>query len=143
MARVWVALNLALVCLSVWTGYSKMAPASLAGMDPDAVFCALVLAVLTFFSLGSVWYSLRYTKGAPLPRPSLQRFSIDWWRDPLQCLFLTCLFVGGMAFGAALRLPGTSAIGVWTFMFFFSMFLGLVIGQFAVYALYRTHIQPT
>jgi hypothetical protein len=120
-----------------------MAPARLARTNPDVVFCTLVLLVLALSSLGSVWYSLRCTNGALLPRPSFHRFSIDWWRDPLQCLFLSCLFVGGMAVGAAFRLPDTSPTGFWTFLLFVCMFLGLLIGQFAVYAVYRKHIQPT
>lgn len=142
MPRVWVTLNLLLIGLSVWTGYSEMAPARLARTNPDAVFCTLVLLVLALSSLGSVWYSLRYTNGARLPHPSFQRFSIDWWRDPLQCLFLSWLFVGSMAVGAAFRLPSDSPTAFWTFMFFGCMFLGLLIGQLSVYALYRRHIQP-
>jgi hypothetical protein len=143
MSGVWGLLNVSLIGLSVWAGYAEMAPERLAHANPDLVFCTLVLVTLTLFSLGSVWYSLRYTRGALLPRQSFRRFSVDWWRDPLQCLFLSCLFVGGMSAGAAIRLPVASPTGFWMFMFFLCMFLGLLVGQFAVYAVYRKHIQPT
>ena len=49
--------------------------------------------------------------------------------------------MGAMAVGAAFRLPGTSQSGFWMFMFFLSIFAGLLIGQFAVYGVYRERIE--
>ncbi len=143
MWRAWTTVNLGLIWLSVWTGYSEMEPERLSHANPDVIFCTVVFVTTILFSLGTVWYSLRRTKGALLRRPSWRRFSIDWWRDPLQCLFLTCSLMGAMALGAAFRLPGTSQTGFWMFMFFVCMFLGLLLGQFAVYVVYREHIQET
>jgi hypothetical protein len=143
MWRAWTTVNLALIWLSVWTGYSEMEPERLSHANPDVVFCTLAFVTMILLSFGSVWYFLRRTKGALLRRPSWRRFSIDWWRDPLQCLCFMCSFMGAGALGAAFRLPGTSQTGFWMFMFFVSMFFGLLIGQFAVYAVYRENIQQT
>ena len=45
MQHSWDVLNLALIGVSVWTGYSEMEPDKLRHANPDAIFCALVLAV--------------------------------------------------------------------------------------------------
>jgi|ERR1041385_750751 len=141
MWRVWAALNIVLIGLSVWTGYSEMAPERLARANPDFIFCTLVFITTILFSLGAVWYSIRGAKQTTLRRPSWRRFTIDWWHDPLQCLFLSCSFVGAMAIGAAFRLPGTSQTGFWMFMFFLCMFVGFIIGQFTVYVVYGEHVE--
>jgi hypothetical protein len=143
MWRLWPTLNVMLVGLSVWTGYAEMEPQRLSHANPDIVFCTVVLLGMIFFPVATVWYSIRGAKQSTLRRPSWRRFSIDWWHDPLQCLFLTCWFTGGMAAGAALRLPRTSQTGFWMFMFFVCMFLGLLIGQFVAYAVYREYIAET
>jgi hypothetical protein len=143
MSRLWPALNIVLVGLSVWTGYAEMAPERLSHANPDIVFCTIVLVGTIVFSVGAVSYSVRGAKQSTLRRPSWRRFAFDWWHDPLQCLFLACWFTAAMAVGAALRLRGTSSTGFWMFMFFACMFLGLLIGQFVAYAVYREHIAET
>lgn len=120
----WAILNLALVLLSLWTGYAEMAPENLAHSNPDIIFCTIVLVMMILFSFGAVWYSISGARQQTLRRPSWRRFSIDWWHDPLQCLFLSCSFAGAMALGAVFRLPGTSQTGFWMFMFFVWPFLG-------------------
>jgi len=141
MWRVWAALNAGLLGLAMWTGYAEMEPERLSNANPDIVFCAVALITAILLSLGSVWYSIYGAKQTTLRRPSWRRFSMDWWHDPLQCLFLTCCVMGAMAVGAAFRLPGTSQSGFWMFMFFLSIFAGLLIGQFAVYGVYRERIE--
>ncbi len=140
LQRLGPILNVVLVLLSLWTGYAEMAPARLVHTNPDAIFCTIVLLGMIGFSFGTVAYSISGAGQQTLRRPSLRRFSIDWWHDPLQCLFLSCGFAAGMALGAAFRLPGTSATGFWTFMFFLCMFLGLLIGQLGVYLVHRERI---
>jgi hypothetical protein len=142
MQHIWGVLNLALIGVSVWTGYSEMEPDKLRHANPDVIFCA-VLAGMIAFSLGSVWYSVSGAKQTTLRRASWRRFSIDWWHDPLQGLFLSCCFTGAMAVGAAFRLRATTQTGFWMFMFFVCMFLGLLIGQLAVYKVYRERIVET
>ena len=141
MWRVWAALNVVLLGLSMWTGYAQMEPERLSNANPDVVFCTLALITAILLSFGSVLYSIHGAKQRTLRRPSWRRFSMDWWHDPLQCLFLTSSVMGAMAVGASFRLPGTSQRGFWMFMFFVSMSLGLLIGQFAVYRVYRERIE--
>jgi hypothetical protein len=137
------ALNVVAIGLSVGIGYAEMEPQLLSQANPDAVFCTVVLLGTIFFAPYTVWYSIRGAKQSTLRRPSWRRFAIDWWHDPLQCLFLTSCCAGAMMVGAALRLPGTSQTGFWMFMFFASMFLGFLIGQVVAYVVYREHIANT
>ena len=139
----WSLLNFLLLGLAAWVGYSEMAPDRLTHSNPDIIFCGIVLLGMVAFSLGTVWYAVSGAHQATLRRPSWRRFSLDWWRDPLQCLFLCSCFAGAMAVGAAVRLPGTTGTGFWMFMFFVCLFTGLVLGQFAVYALHRERIAKT
>jgi len=108
MRRLGIALNIALIGLSVSTGYSEMERENLRQANPDAIFCTIVFVTMILFSLGSVWYSISGAKQTTLRRPSWRRFSIDWWHDPLQCLFGSCCVTGAMAVGAAFRLTGAS-----------------------------------
>jgi hypothetical protein len=129
LQRLGPILNVIFVLLSLSTGYAEMAPNRLVHTNPDAIFCTIVLLGTIGFSFGTVAYSISGAGQQTLRRPSLCRFSIDWWHDPLQCLFLSCGFAAGMALGAAFRLPGTSTTGFWTFMFFLCLFLVLLICQ--------------
>ena len=70
MWRACTTVNLGLIGLSVWTGYSEMEPERLSHANPDVIFCTVVFVTTILFSLGTVWYSLRRTKGALLRRPS-------------------------------------------------------------------------
>ena len=108
--------------------------------NPDAIFCAVVFVVTLLFPLGAVSYSILGAKQETLRRPSWNRFSIDWWGDPLQCLLISCWSAAGLSLGAALHLRGTTQTGFWTFMTFCSIFVGLLIGQIFVYAAYRNRI---
>ncbi len=140
---IWGVLNIALLGLSVWTGYSEMAPDRLAHSNPDAIFCTITLLGMIGLSFGTVAYSISGGGQQALRRPSLRRFSIDWWHDPLQCLFVSCCFAGGMVLGATFRLSGTSSTGFWMFIFFLCLFLGLLVGQVGVYFVHRERIAKT
>ena len=141
--KVWSLFNVALLGLSVWTGYSQMAPEKLAHSNPDVIFCTATLVGTIAFSFAAVWYSISRARQQTLRRASWRRFSINWWHDPLQCLFLSCCVAGAMALGAAFRLPGSSVTGFWMFMFFVCLFLGLLIGQLATYAVHRERTTKT
>jgi hypothetical protein len=143
MKLFWAAFNVLLIGLSVLMGYYEMEPQQLSKANPDAVFCTSVLLSAIFFSIATVAYSIHGEKQSSLRRPSWRRWSIDWWHDPLQCLFSASWFTGAMVVGAALHLRGTSETGFWMFMFFASMLLGLLIGQMIAYAVYRKHIGET
>ena len=141
--RLGPILNVVLVLLSLWTGYAEMAPDQLLHKNPDAIFCTSVLLGTIVFSFGTAAYSISGAGEKTLRRPSLRRFSINWWHDPLQCLFLSCGFAGAMAVGAALRLPRTSSTGFWMFMSFLCLFPGLLIGKLGVYIVHRERIGKT
>jgi hypothetical protein len=143
MQPLWPILNVALLLLSCSTGYAEMAPDELAHSNPDLIFCTITLVTTIAFSFIAVWYSISGAHQQTLRAPSWRRFSIDWWHDPLQCLFLSCCFAGAMALGAAFRLPGTTRTGFWMFMFFVCLFLGLLIGQLLVYSVHRERITNT
>ena len=131
-------INIALLLLSVWMGYSSLEPNALPDTNPDKYLSMALLVVMPVFAFGAV--SIFGAGHNALRRPSWRRFAISWWRDPLQCLFLTTCSIGGVALGAAMHLPGTSARGFWMFMASFSMFIGLVVGQAIAYAYHRAKI---
>ena len=56
--NVWSLLNVALLGLSVWTGYSEMAPEKLAHRNPDVIFCTVMLVgtIAFFVCCGLVLY---------------------------------------------------------------------------------------
>jgi hypothetical protein len=139
----WSFLNVALLGLSAWTGYAEMAPEKLAYSNPDVIFCTVTLVATIAFSFAAVSYSISRARQQTLRRATWRRFSINWWHDPLQCLFLSCCFAGAMALGAAFRLPGSSVTGFWMFMFFVCLFLGLLLGQLVAYAVHHERITKT
>ena len=66
--NVWSLLNLALLGLSVWTGYSEMAPEKLAHSNPDVIFCTVTLVGTIAFSFAAVWYSISGARQQTLRR---------------------------------------------------------------------------
>ena len=138
MTRAGPFINIGLLLLSVWTGYGSLAADALLGANPDKYLCITVLIMMPIFAIGAV--STFGAKHTALTLPSWRRFSVNWSRDPLQCLFLSTCFSGGMALGAALHLPGTTITGFWMFMTFLCVFIGLVVGQVIAYAVHRERL---
>lgn len=138
MARVAPFINLAGLLLSLATGYGSLEPDALIGANPDKYLCITVLIMAAIFAVGAV--STFGTKQSQLTLPSWRRFSFNWSRDPLQCLFLSTCFTGGMALGAALHLPGTTSTGFWRFMTFVCVFIGFIVGQVIAYAIHRERL---
>jgi hypothetical protein len=138
MQRFAPMINLALLLLSVWTGYGSLDPDTLRGMNPDKFLAISVLVIMPVFAFGAV--SIFGANHRTLVRPSWRRVTFSWWRDPLQSLFISTYAVGGMALGAALHLRGTSSTGFWMFVVFVCMFIGLILGQIAAYAYHRARI---
>src|SRR5215831_19914589 len=100
---IWTLVNIALVVLSVRQGYVSLAPEQLRHVNPDAVFCSLILLTLPLFALGTVRYSVRRWNVEKLRRPSLDRNPLNWWFDPLQSLFITTCNIAAMGVGSVLR----------------------------------------
>ena len=134
-------LNSALILGSAWAGYSSMSPENLRHMNLDLTFCLLALAAAPFAVFASISYSINGAKQEMLRRPNFNRFTLNWWHDPLQCLYLTTLSVAAGTVGCAMRLFGTSSTGVWTFLSSFCFAVGLLVGQYFAYRVYHARLQ--
>ena len=139
LKTIWSVLNVCLFGLSVWQGYASLAPEQLRHVNPDAVFCSLILLTLPLFALGTVGYSVRRWNVQKLRRPSLDRNPLNWWFDPLQSLFITTCNMAAMGVGSLLR-QATGSVAFWMVATYFCAFLGLVIGQVLVYRVYRDRV---
>jgi hypothetical protein len=136
-------LHFTLIASAIRGGFYAMSPERLRNTNPDWILCSILLLLMPLFVLGIVQYSISGAKQSILRRPSWNRFSIDWWHDPLQCLHESTWFIGATAIGSAIRLPSTTATGFWTFGSSVSICLGLLLGQFLVYRLHRKRIVDT
>ena len=136
---IWFVLNISLLALSVRQGYASLAPEQLRHVNPDAVFCSLILLTLPLFALGTVRYSIRRWNVEKLRRPSLDRNPLNWWFDPLQSLFITTCNIAAMGVGSLLR-RATGSVAFWMVATYFCTFFGLVVGQVLVYRVYRDRV---
>jgi hypothetical protein len=140
MKRLWLALNIGLVVLALWGGYGSMTPKLLRQTNTDAIPCLIILIIMPIFALRSVSFSIRRSKCETLRRPSWDRNAFNWWFDPLQSLFISTFIASAMAIGSAFRLPSFGSVGFWTLGIYCCCAVGLVIGQFIVYRIYRERI---
>lgn len=136
----WKIINIATVALSLWGGYASLDPKRLAHTNPDIILCLIILVVIPFFSIGTVWYSVKECKCDSLRTPSWDRNPYNWWYDPLQALFMMRWIMFGMALGSLIRIPTYGSIGFWTLGVYFCCAAGTAIGQFFVYKIYRDRI---
>jgi hypothetical protein len=143
MRYFWTILNFTLVALAFWGGYNSMAPDRLRHTNPDPVACLSILLAMPLFAVWIVRYSIRRWKSDPLSRPSKSRNPFNWWRDPLQSLFVTTCIMAAMAIGSAVQHPAFESVGFWTLGVYCSFTIGLLVGQILVYRIYREHIAST
>ena len=136
----WLIVNLSLIALAVWGGYNSMAPDRLRHTNPDLVAWLIILVAMPLFAVLSVTYSIRRWKSNPLSRPSLRRNPLNWWRDPLQSLFISTCIMVAMAIGSAVQHPAFGSVGFWTLGVYCCFAVGLLVGQFFVYRIYRNRI---
>jgi len=136
---IWLVVNILLVALSLREGYVSLAPEQLRYVNPNAVFCSLILLTLPLFSLFTVYYSVRRCNVDKLRRPSFDRNPLNWWFDPLQSLFITTCNIAAMGVGGLLR-KATGSVAFWMVAMYFCAFFGLVIGQVLVYRVYRDRV---
>ena len=140
MKNIWCVINIALVALALPGGYNSLSPEKLRHANPDAILCGLILLVMPLFAIGSVSYSIRRWNHNRLARPSLSRNPLNWWRDPLQSLFISTCIMASTAVGSALRHPTIGSVGFWTLAVYACFALGLLVGQILVYWIYRENI---
>jgi hypothetical protein len=140
MKHFWIVLNSAGVASAFWGGYISMTQDRLSHTNPDPVLCLIVLLGMPIFAILSVGYSLRRWKMPLLSRPSWYRNPFNWWRDPLQSLFVFTCVMGATAIGSAIQHPAYGSVGFWTLGVYCSFTIGLLVGQLLVYRVYRQHI---
>ena len=135
-SRVWLAFNILLIPLSVWTGYKGMVSPRVSETSPDFTLCVVILIMLPLFVIASV----RFAEICRFRRPTWDRFPLNWLSDPLQALFISswCLF--GILLGSLFRLNQFGMSGIWAVAIYGSTFVGLLIGQAFVYWLHRDQI---
>ena len=140
---VMYTLSLALVqklgLVSMWQGYASLAPENLRHVNPDVVFCSLILLTLPLFALGTVGISVRRWNVQKLRRPSFDRNPLNWRFDPLQSLFIAMCNGAAAGVGSLLR-QATGSVAFWMKGMYLSFFFGLVIGQILVYLVYRDRV---
>ena len=144
MKNVWYVINIAVIVLGLRGGYVSTAPEQLRHMNPDAVYCGLILFTMPVFALLSVGYSNRRRRLSPsrdnLVRPSFHRNPLNWWGDPLQSLFIsTCVMVSN-TLGGALHRPAIGSVGFWLVGSYACAVVGLVIGQILIYRIYGDQV---
>jgi hypothetical protein len=140
MKNVWCIINIGLVALAFPGGYNSLSLESLRNKNPDLILCGLLLLATPLFALLSVNYSIRRWNQSRLDRPSLTRNPLNWWKDPLQSLFISTCVMGSLAIGGALRHPAIGSVGFWMVGTYTSFALGLSLGQILVYRIYRENI---
>jgi hypothetical protein len=140
MKNIWYVINIALVALALLGGYNSLSPERLRHTNPDPILCGIILLVMPLFAIGSVSYSIRRWNHNRLARPSLSRNPLNWWRDPLQPLFISTCIMVSTAIGSALRHPTIGSVGFWTLAVYVCFALGLLVGQVLVYRIYRANI---
>jgi hypothetical protein len=122
-------------------GFVSLAPENLTKTNVDIYACTTVFLGFAFFALGSPWYSLREKHCEVIPRPSFFRVSFNWWRDPLQCLWLSICYTGAVAVGAFFRVFWTTDQGRWLFWSYVSMTAGFLLGTLAAQRIFRERIE--
>ena len=140
MKNIWYVINIALVALALPGGYNSLSPEKLGNTNPDAIVCGLILLVTPLFAMWSVSYSLRRWNHSRLARASLGRSPLNWWRDPLQSLFISTCIMVSTAIGSALRRPTIGSVGFWTLAVYACFALGLLVSQILIYRIYRENI---
>jgi hypothetical protein len=122
--------NILFVVGGVCSGFTMLSADSIRRSNAGPVFSFLVLVSTAVFVF---WYCRYAAENRLLVRPSIWRFSVLWWRDPLQSLFLTTGVSAGAVIGAGVRLPFAGGPGLWLFLSLLSALLGLLAGQAPLY----------
>ncbi len=136
----WATLNSILIAGSFREGYVSLTTDKLRHTNPDPVLCSIILLITPPFAIWAVAYSLRRWKSDPLPRPSWNRNPLNWWRDPLQALFISTCATAALAIGSAFQRPTFGSVGFWTLGVYACFAIGLFVGQILVYRIYRQRI---
>jgi hypothetical protein len=132
--------NCILVAFSARGGYSMMASRDASHLDTDWIVGCITFAAMPIFALVSVQYSFSLPNQLTVRRASWKRFSLDWWRDPLQCLWLSTCVMAATDLGGVFRLLGQDPSNWCRLMPSGGSLLGLIIGLLLVHRVYRERI---
>ena len=124
---IWPFVYLAVGFSAALGGAESVRPSYTAKTNVDWVLVSFCFAVA--LSIPSIAVSASKSQ-RPLPAPSFSRFLRgSWQKDPLQCLLITAVFLGGSAIGSGIGLawPHTNQ-GTMFSILYLAMFIGLVIG---------------
>lgn len=135
----WTIVNVFLILIGFWVGFSRMAPERLAATNPDLFFSVALLVVVPVFVLGRLWLAAK--AGVAFARPSFHRSPLLFRSDPLQFLFIGTFILLTSAIGSTLRLAGSGTIGFWTVVSQWSLLASWLLGELAGYVIYKERIQ--
>jgi len=125
--------------LALIGGYRGLSPDRTVHTNADWVFVIVCFVLTSLFPLGAMTYS-RWIGVETFRRPSLDRSPLGWWRDTLQPLRVSVVFVALTFIGSCFALPHADHRGVMLVWSFGAVSLGLFIGERLVYHIYRERI---
>lgn len=137
---VWGTINSGLLFLLTWSGYAT-APIKLRGANPDPVLSAVVFSAIVLFAIAAP----HLAKVPTFRKPQWGRPPLNWWRDPLQSLFVATCWWAGFVVGNLARLftsnLSTEKTVLWTVLTYVAILAGLLVGQTVAYVVYRDRIE--
>jgi uncharacterized membrane protein len=134
---VWSILNLILIIVAVWIGYSEADKSRLQTANHPMMLCVAATVAMMLLAIGAPYFA----RGGGLQSPSFDRCPVSWWTDPLQSLFISTLVCLGLFTGSILWALGRNHSEIWVVALFGNMFLGLLVGQAITYRLHAKWIR--
>jgi hypothetical protein len=129
----WFVVNILLIPLSIWTGYTEIPLTRVSQNSPDFTLEIVILIMLPLFVIAV----LRLAEVRRFRKPTWDRFPLNWGRDPLQALFIASVSSLGALFGSLLRLTISGPVALNVVSLYASIFFGLMIGQILGYLMFR------
>jgi protein-S-isoprenylcysteine O-methyltransferase Ste14 len=136
MKNNWRIINTALVVLSALSGYWKIGKWTRPPQKEDWIACPLIVIGALLFSFVMVWYR----REEKMQRPLWTRSPWNWADDPLQSLYITTWICCSWTIGCGLHLWAIGSRGLLTVAMFFSLLIGLLLGQLLIYKIYSRRI---
>lgn len=136
--RFWLVFNIALVAVSVWTGYAETSPGPAPGghSDVQLIFYAAIIVLIPLFVVCTVHFSFT----PDLRQPSWFRFPFNWTGDPLQALHVSTWCTLGLTAGSLFKTFDSDPLAHWSSATYGCIFVGLLVGRKIVSLVYRDRI---
>jgi hypothetical protein len=117
-----------------------MGPDRLHDINADAVLCLTIVVAVPLVALAGTHYAISRLGVTTLYRPSWNRSPLQFWKDPLQLLFVATVVSGAALVGSALRLSGAGWDGFWMFVFYCALVAGLLLARVVTYRVFLHRI---